>query len=394
MNFFFPFILLFSLQCRCEGYRSAQRSPGDVGDKDLSSGQGSRTDHEKPLGSSDEGSSDEGSSDEGSSGEGSRGEGSRSSPDVIGDEESGSGENVSIWHARVVESQRTFHEQVAALASQLTILRSMSPETLSSHVVLSDFLRLDRTSSVGNILKKCEVERFDRSELQFPVDALCSSCMRALCLGEEVFLPPILTRNSRPRSVFENELGVVADQQRWERLFRHDKTLQSVMQTHGQTNAVGMAKVGFEGLVNMLVAGRQLVSFAGALSTLDAAAKQFASGPHGPFYVLLQDYTKNTEGKKAPLTPDRTIVYTPSDWFGILMPDDFVLPLVDVLMLASKPGPYNLMGKGTHVRRDEINGIEAFILRYSLPDDQHADVLLLSYSQMAQMQPAPEPSSP
>jgi hypothetical protein len=86
--------------------------------------------------------------------------------------------------------------------------------------------------------------------------------------------------------------------------------------------AVGLRKVGFSGLVNIIVTMRQYVTFSGQFETLDQSLKQFAAGPHGPLYIVLH---KKVAGW-----------VTPSAWKAIVLPTTFKLLLIRVLREAIK----------------------------------------------------------
>merc|ERR1712187_984149 len=182
-------------------------------------------------------------------------------------------------------------------------------------------------------------------------------------------LPPT-TLSKMPYDAFTDELGIDPS---WEMSFTYDADLQYVIK-HFEGKAVGLQKVGFTGLSNILIEERQWVTWAGDLFGTDGSFRSYASGPHGPLYLLLRD-TSSVE--KIPNKLGDSVVLTSNDWRAALMPEEFYFKLVYVLGVAQEMG---LLRPGTRLR-EGLPGSECHILTYPAS----TDVQICSYAGYARV---------
>merc|ERR1712187_777496 len=160
--------------------------------------------------------------------------------------------------------------------------------------------------------------------------------------------------------------------------FAYDADLQYVIK-HFEGKAVGLQKVGFTGLSNILIEERPWVTWAGDLFGTDGSFRSYASGPHGPLYLLLRD-TSSVEKISNKL--GESVVLTSKDWRAALMPEEFYFKLVYVLGVAQEIG---LLRSGTNLRQG-LPGSECHILTYPASTDKGpADLQICSYAGYARV---------
>lgn len=263
-----------------------------------------------------------------------------------------------VWPAklRALRDSEQYAEPISVFGTQLNKLWKLDPTALSRSVDLGDIITGDL--GVGDILSACDVVT-PSTCLRLPYQALSAVDLQRLCKaddalnGDHDYLPMPVPITRMPFNDFTREIGV---NPLWERGYQKDEHLNSVIQKCGR-RAVGMQKVGLQGLVNILVEERQWVRFSAPLGSTNSSMRSMASGPHGPLYMLLMSTDAVASISSAP--GKRAVVLAPMDWYASLMPQNFKDVLVRVLDEAIRA---NLMRTGVSLQSD--GNLSCHVLQY------------------------------
>lgn len=248
------------------------------------------------------------------------------------DDATGNGSMLKDWASELhtTWSKAAYSEPIMNLMSQVDMLRKINPQALAQTVRLPDI-----QNGLADVLKNKFGADIRESCLATPSNALSSTQIAELCrpADEDIPFPSDPLELSRmPIDSFTRDVGVSGS---WENGFKFDPDLLHIVESYpSDASAVGLQKVGFAGLVNILIEERQWVTFAGPLLSLDSNFRSTASGPHGPLYITLRktaavrSIQNSTEGQSA--------VLAPPDWYAAVMPQNYKDVLVGVLKQAIK----------------------------------------------------------
>jgi hypothetical protein len=262
---------------------------------------------------------------------------------------------VPDWATSLAAEQAKCTGDLTNLIYNLRVIQSISaagmPETWSSEESLEKL--------VQNVGRQSTPSRLGR-----PSDALSSRIIANECDGGN-FGPPRMLASGKPPTVFTTEVGVDTA---WTRdHWQSFPGCQEMVKAY-EGDAIGLSKVGFEGLVNILIEEKQWVRFAGMLGNTGTEFKQSFAGPHGPLYIFLHPNWKG-DGE--------TTILTPAQWAAVIMPQKYKDVLLKVIQVAIDK---KLMREGTQLSADAQYG---HTLKYPVYGGVAGDVRIGSYEEAA-----------